>query len=134
MATDSGLLAYLLESLAPLGGVTARRMFGGHGLIRQGLMFGLMFGLVFGDDAYFKVDDANRPAYAAAGSGPFTYTRAGKPTALGFWLLPGAVLDAPDMLCDWARQAVAVALRAAAQLATKGAAKRGPQGGPQGGR
>ncbi|MGE7415727.1 TfoX/Sxy family protein [Methylobacterium tarhaniae] len=33
--------AFLEEMLAPLGGVSIRRMFGGLGLFRDGLMFGL---------------------------------------------------------------------------------------------
>ena len=41
MRAHDKLTAYLLELLAPLGAVSARRMFGGIGLFHGGLMFGL---------------------------------------------------------------------------------------------
>ncbi len=57
MAVSPEFRDYILEMLAPLGGVTARRMFSGAGLYRDGTIFGL----IAGDILYFKVDDANRP-------------------------------------------------------------------------
>ena len=36
------LTTYLLELLAPLGPVSAKRMFGGVGLFHNGIMFGLI--------------------------------------------------------------------------------------------
>jgi len=42
-------------------------MFGGYGL-RSG---GVFFGIVHKGRLYFKVDDASRPDYQAAGSEPF---------------------------------------------------------------
>ncbi len=39
---ESGDRAFLEEMLAPLGGVAIRRMFGGLGIFRDGLMFGLV--------------------------------------------------------------------------------------------
>jgi TfoX/Sxy family transcriptional regulator of competence genes len=34
---------FIVELFAPFGSVTVRRMFGGAGLFREGLMFGLVF-------------------------------------------------------------------------------------------
>ena len=39
MAADQDFVNYLLELLEPMPDVTAKRMFGGHGLFRDGLMF-----------------------------------------------------------------------------------------------
>jgi DNA transformation protein len=108
MASSAGLVEWLLEALEPVGGVIARRMFGGHGLFRRGLMFCL----VARDAAYLKVDEGTRPEFEATGSQPFTYSRGGKPATLGYWLVPAAVLDDPEALCAWAERAFAVALRA----------------------
>jgi TfoX/Sxy family transcriptional regulator of competence genes len=58
MASDA-LVEHCLELLAPLGSVTARRMFGGHGLRVDGLFFGL---IVF-DRLYLK----STPCRHAAG-------------------------------------------------------------------
>lgn len=111
MAASDGLVVYLLESLEPLGGVSARRMFGGQGLFRQGLMFCL----VARDTPYLKADAGTVPAFEAAGSGPFLYERNGKQVSLGYWQVPAAVLDEPEALCAWARQAIAAAVRAKKQ-------------------
>ena len=52
----AGLEDLLEELLAPLGGVTIRRMFGGRGIFKDGLMFALLSSRgVF----YFKADDGD---------------------------------------------------------------------------
>ena len=47
---------YLLELLAPLEGVTARRMFGGGGLYLEDTMFAI----VADDVLFLKVDETNQ--------------------------------------------------------------------------
>ena len=56
----------LLHDLAPLGTVRARKMFGGVGIYYNDVFFAILYR----GRLYFKVDDANRPAYEAAGTGP----------------------------------------------------------------
>jgi len=107
MAAASEFVAYLVESLQPLGGVSARRMFGGHGIFKDGLMLGL----VDADQLYLKVDDGNRPAYQARGLRPFDYVKKGKRIALSYYEAPSESCDDPDVLCDWARAAYDAALR-----------------------
>ena len=104
---DSEFVSYVVESLQPLGPVTARRMFGGHGLYLDGVMFAL----IAYDTLYFKVDVGNRSAYAAAGLEPFTYTDKGKPIRMSYHEAPSEGFDDPDILCAWARDAYAAALR-----------------------
>ena len=106
-AGDSEFVSYVVESLQPLGPVTARRMFGGHGVYLDGVMFAL----IACDTLYFKVDDGNRSAYAAADLGPFTYTDKGKPIRMSYHEAPSEGFDDPDVLCAWARDAYAAALR-----------------------
>jgi DNA transformation protein len=106
-ARDSEFVSYVVGSLQPLGPVTARRMFGGHGLYLDGVMFAL----IAYDMLYFKVDDGNRSAYAAAGLEPFTYTDKGKPIRMSYHEAPSEGFDDPDILCAWARDAYAAALR-----------------------
>ncbi|WP_316978996.1 TfoX/Sxy family protein [Shumkonia mesophila] len=91
---------YVLEMLEPLGGVTARRMFGGAGLYRDGTIFAL----VAGDVLYFKVDDANRADYEAAGTGPFRPFE-DKPFAMPYWEVPADILEDPAEICAWAAKA-----------------------------
>ena len=110
---DSEFVSYVVESLRPLGPVSARRMFGGHGIYLDGLMFAL----IAADQLYLKVDDGNRAAYEAAGLPPFTYSGKGRPIRMSYHEAPSEGFDDPEVLCDWARDAYAAALRA------KGAAK-----------
>jgi DNA transformation protein and related proteins len=101
-------VATVLDLLRPWGGVAARRMFGGHGLYRQGVMFGLV-----SDDAlYLKVDDRNRPAFEAAGMGPFTYeTKSGTITIGSYYEAPAALFDEAEEMLAWVRPALDAALR-----------------------
>jgi DNA transformation protein and related proteins len=97
--------AFILDLLAPLNPV-ARRMFGGVGLFHGGLMFGLLVR----DTFYLRVNDATRETYERAGSGPFTYTRSGREVSLAsYYALPEGLLDQPDELLQWARNAIATA-------------------------
>lgn len=99
---------FVVESLQPLGPVVARRMFGGHGIFLDGLMFAL----IASDQLYLKVDDQNRGAYEAAGLQPFTYSGKGRPIQMSYYEAPSEGFDDPEILCDWAREAYAAALRA----------------------
>jgi DNA transformation protein len=104
------LTTYLLELLAPLGPISAKRMFGGVGLFHNGLMFGL----IARDELFFKIGDANRPAYEAAGESPFTYeTKNGTNTLGSYWRCPPDLLDEAETFQSWARQAIEAAIAAA---------------------
>ena len=116
---DSEFVRYVVESLQPLGPVSSRRMFGGHGIYLDGVMFAL----VAADQLYLKVDDGNRAAYAAAGLEPFTYSGRGAPVRMSYHEAPGEGLDDPDLLCAWAREAYAAALRARAAARPKRSAR-----------
>ena len=101
---------YLLELLAPLGPVSARRMFGGTGLFLNGLMFGL----IARDELFLKIGPANRHDYEAAGEAPFSYeTRNGTNTIRSYWRCPPGLLDDPETFRDWARRAVDASISAA---------------------
>ncbi|MCG5239821.1 TfoX/Sxy family protein [Azospirillum doebereinerae] len=106
----SEFVVTVCETLAALGDVRARRMFGGYGISCDGLTFAL----VSDDTLYFKVDDANRASYEALGLEPFRpFTD--RPTALSYRPPPDSALDDPRDLLDWARPALEAALRAAAR-------------------
>lgn len=100
---------HVLDLLAPLGHIEAKRMFGGVGLFYRGLMFAL----IVGDELFFKVDETSRGAYEAAGSGPFTYLRAGVERAIGsYWRVPDEVMDEGESFLAWGRRAADAALAA----------------------
>lgn len=108
MSSDRGFLDYLRELFAPLGPVTIRAMFGGHGVYADGLMIGL----VAEQQVYLKVDDQTRARFEAAGSMPFVYAGKGKPLTMSYWLAPDGAMDDPAEMLPWARLAVEAAIRA----------------------
>jgi DNA transformation protein len=107
MAGRDEFLAHVLELLAPLGGIAARRMFGGYGLYCDGVFFGI----ILDNTLYLKADDRNRSEFERAGSEIFSYSRSGKRATLNFYRAPEDALDAPHLMLSWGRSALAAALR-----------------------
>ena len=99
---------YILDLLAPLA-PQPRRMFSGVGLFHRSVMFGLLVR----DALYLRVDERSRVKFEDAGSRPFTYDRAGRTARLtAYYEVPEELLDQPEQLLVWARDAIAVALAA----------------------
>jgi DNA transformation protein len=111
---------HVLELLAPLGSVSARRMFGGFGIYRDGLMVAL----VANDVLYLKADTESRGEFEAVGSEPFSYTARRKRVMLSYWRAPEEALESRATMQEWARSAHAAALRAKAGSPTARTPKR----------
>ena len=107
MTQDSEFVGFVLDSLQPLGGVSARPMLGGWGIYKDGVMFAL----IAYDMLYFKVDGGNRAAYEDAGLPYFTYSDKGRPIRMPYCEAPSEGFDDAEVLCAWAREAYAAALR-----------------------
>jgi DNA transformation protein len=121
MAVSRELLDHIADQLRGFGPLAFRRMFSGAGLFRDGLMFGL----IARDVLYFKVGEANRGAYIAAGSKPFTYQRLGRDATLtSYYEVPADVFDDPDRLAEWARAACAAARAKSGALKKKAKQRR----------
>ncbi len=106
---------FVRELFALMGPVQVKRMFGGAGVYAHGLMFALL-----ADDAiYIKTDDALRAELGEEGSGPFVWVpdsgpRKGEQVEMGYWRLPDAALDDPELAAAWGRKALSVARAAKA--------------------
>ena len=111
----SDFIPFVQELLEALGPVSARRMFGGHGLYHEGLMFAI----VMDNRLYLKVDALNRPDFEALGLSPFTYPMKGREVALSYWSAPDAIFDEPSEAVRWARSAWDAAARAQAAKAAR---------------
>jgi DNA transformation protein len=98
---------HLAELFEPVGGVTIKRMFGGLGVFKGGLMFAL----VADDVLYFKADETTSPRFAAEGFGQWLYEGRGKSVAMPYWQAPDRLYDEADDFADWARAAFEVAVR-----------------------
>ncbi len=106
--SNSEFVDYLLDRFAPTAPCTARRMFGGWGIFREGLMVAI----VADGELYLKADAHNRDTYESAGFQPFRYLRSGKPAQLGFYCLTADVIESDEQLASWLDHAWAAAIRA----------------------
>lgn len=109
--TPPPFVCHVLDLLAPMGPVDARAMFGAWGLS----IGGQTFALIAGEELYFKVDDQNRPAYLAHACRPFAPYSDQPDRTMGYYPPPADALEEPETLLPWARDALAVAHRAAAR-------------------
>jgi DNA transformation protein len=115
MRDDEGLLEWLRELLEPVGRVSLRRMFGGHGLYIDGLFVAI----VIEGRPWFKVDGETQPAFLAAGCAPFVYESRGKAVPMSYWSVPESALDSAEDMQPWARRAIEAARRKPAKAARK---------------
>ena len=112
------------ELFSPYGTVSVRRMFGGHGVFADGMMFALESD----GELYLKADDLTIPKLAAEKSEPFVYKARGREIALSYWKLPERLYDEPDEFAGFAREAFGAAQRAAGK--TKPKTKKAPKAEP----
>lgn len=96
---DTSFTEFVREQLAGLPGVAFRRMFGGQG-IYLGEAF---FGILHEDRLYFKTDERTRPAYEAAGMGPFQPNA--KQCLPAYREVPAHILENAAETCAWAMRA-----------------------------
>ncbi len=116
MAAEDDLVSELLE---PLGGVTMRRMFGGLGVFKDGLMFALRTSQgVF----YFRANEVTAPAFEAEGFAQWTPEMKGRVMPMPYWQVPERLFDEPDEFAAWAQRAFDIAV-ASRQAKTKPAGK-----------
>ncbi len=116
MSVSASFKEFLIEQMAGFGPVTIRAMFGGAGVIRNGLMFALIDDEVL----YLKADDTTKAAFVAENLSQFTYTsRGGKLMEMAYWRIPERCLDDSDEMAHWCRLAYGVALKAAAKKEPK---------------
>ena len=121
MPVSSDYLHYVLEQLAGLASVSARRMFGAVGLYCDELFFAL----VDNDVVYLRVNDDNRADYTARGMSQFRPYADRPQLSVKYYETPADVLEDAGVLVAWAQRAVAAA-RAAPAKAGKTPSRRAP--------
>jgi DNA transformation protein len=109
-AVEDPFITHVRELLAPLGEISVRRMFGGHGVYCDDLIIALLAE----GQLWLKVDAQSKAEFEAAGATAFSYAGKGKPVAMSYYSVPGEGLDNAEQLRPWAQLALAAALRAAA--------------------
>jgi DNA transformation protein len=108
MASDPGFVEHALELVGLVARVDARRMFGGHGLFAEGVMFGLL------DDGelFLKTDDETRARFVDAGCRRWTFvTKKVRMEETSYYRPPDEAHEDPEAMLPWARLALDAALR-----------------------
>ena len=119
-------LDFMVEQLSPMGAITVRSMFGGHGVYCNGVMFAL----IANGALYLKADDVNRPKFLERGIRPFQ-PYPDKPGVMQYYPAPPEIFEDPKALKQWAGGAVQAGQRAAASKRVPGAVKTTKGGKPR---
>ena len=100
------LVEHLADVLGPLGRVTSRRFFGGHGLH----VGSVQFAFVIDGVVYLRADAKLAAELERRGGEAFSYdTRVRTVRVASYWSVPEAELDDADALVGWGRRALAAA-------------------------
>ena len=105
MPPSEDFKAFIADQLAGFGPVSIRNMFGGAGIYADGVMFAILTD----DTLYLKADETTAPGFEAEGMGPFEYTKGEKTIAMSYWEVPPRLLEEPDELAAWSREAHRIA-------------------------
>ena len=97
---NDGFKDFVLDQLADLPHVTARAMFGGHGLYSRSTFFGI----IYKGRLYFKVTTSTLSRYTDHGMKPFRPNA--KQTLKSFYEVPIDILEDTEALTQWATAAV----------------------------
>ena len=113
MAVSQEVLEHATDLFGALGPLRTGRMFSGVALYaEEDAMFAM---IASSGTIYMKSDDSTLAQFEAAGSLPFTYTRAtGQRQVTSLMSLPDSAADDPDEAAQWARLSLGPA-RAAAE-------------------
>lgn len=109
MAITAAYVTYLEDLFSGVSGASIRKMFGGVGIFRHGLMFALA---TSDGKIAFKADEVTIPEYVDAGSSEWVYeSKSGKSASMGYWYVPDHLLDNADEFTNWAEKAFDTAVR-----------------------
>jgi DNA transformation protein len=98
-AAGAGAALGLVTTLEPLGSITSRAMFGGHGIFSEDVMFAIVDSE---GRIYLRADAATALAFEAAGSTQHA--------RMPYWEVPEPVREDPEQLREWAATAAEVAV------------------------
>lgn len=117
MAISPEFIAWLDDLFAVVPGTSIRKMFGGVGVFRHGLMYALAMS---DGRVALKADEVNVPDFRAEGCTEWTYERGKSPKkSMGYWYVPERLFDDPDEMREWALAAFDAAVRADARKPPK---------------
>ncbi|MCF6321769.1 MAG: TfoX/Sxy family protein [Rhizobiaceae bacterium] len=110
MALQPEFITWLEDMFSIVPDTTIRKMFGGVGVFRHGLMYALA---TSDGRISMKADEQTISDFEAEGCEEWRYIRkSGKSSTMGYWYIPERLSDDGDALLEWSLKAFDVALRA----------------------
>lgn len=106
--TEKEFVSYVVDLMQSVGPVSAKGMFGGHGIFLDKLMFAL----VADGTLYLKVDKETIPEFEKKGLAAFSYIKNGKVFRMSYYQAPEEALEDVEEMNLWANKAYGAALRA----------------------
>jgi DNA transformation protein and related proteins len=107
MSKNDSYFQFIQEKFQPFPGISFKKMFGGMGLYKNGIVFGM----IIQGELYFKADEKNQEEFKSRDSHPFTYQSRGKEVTLPYWLLPEEILENGGELEEWIEKSYEVGVR-----------------------
>jgi len=108
---ESEFVSYTVDLMQSIGPVQAKRMFGGHGIFLDGLMFALIADGIL----YLKADKESENEFKQQDLEAFSYNKQGKVMKMSYYQAPEDALEDSEVMRDWANMAYAAAIRASAK-------------------
>ena len=99
---------YVRDIIEQFDPINIRKMFGGYGIYKNGLMFAL----IADNELYFKADIKAAELFESYGSSPFTYDNGKKLVKMSYWQVVPEVFDDQEMMRQWIDIAYDVAVKA----------------------
>ena len=110
MALQPEFVKWLEDLFSVVPDTHVKKMFGGVGVFRHGIMYGLALS---DGRISLKADDETIADFKAESCEEWTYQRKnGKLTTMGYWYIPERLTDDSEELLNWSMKAFEVAVRA----------------------
>ena len=110
MPNSPDFIEHVRELMRGAGNVTARPMFGGHGIYLDGVIVAI----VVSDVLYLKTDEESRPKFVERDLPSFQYKKkTGVIEGTSYYQPPEEALESAAAMREWVRLALGAALRAA---------------------
>lgn len=106
MAVSESYTTFIAEQLSKFDGADMKKMFGGIGIFKEGIMFAL---ISKEESLYLRVDEQTKGRFEEHGMGPFNPSKKGN--GMPYYGVPVDVIEDQDKLTDWANMAYETALR-----------------------
>ncbi|MEQ8647709.1 MAG: TfoX/Sxy family protein [Cyclobacteriaceae bacterium] len=109
MTSSEDYLNFLKDQLSGIGEFETKKMFGGHGFFKEGLMFGMLGSGTF----RLKVNESNEQDYIDKGMKPYYSDK--KKKGMPYWEVPADVLENRTELSKWALKSVSIAIKSSSE-------------------